>query len=256
MRATRSARRIHFLDEVRGLCVLLMVFYHSFYTAGYIFGVEFAAVLFDFFTPAEPFFAGLFIFICGICCNFSHSNLKRGLLLGGVAVLLSTMLWCGIRLTILTKDTMIWFGILHLLAVCILLYVLLRPTLNFMPTWLGATLCAVLFVLFWHVSPYEGSYFGIQGLFTVSTPPVERNPLSYILGLCSVGSAGDYFPLLPWLFCFLAGVYVGRWHRGFPAWMSRSHCRPLSRLGKISLWVYIAHQPIIYGLCFVIAELV
>lgn len=249
---THSGRRIHFLDEIRGFCVVLMVFYHSFYTIGYMFDVEFFATLFKFFTPVEPFFAGLFIFICGICCNFSHSNLKRGLLLAGVAILMSAMLWCGTRLTILDSGAMIWFGILHLLAVCILLYVLLRPTLQFIPTWLGVALCAVLFVLFMHVSPYEGSYFGISGLFAVSTPPVERSFLSYVVGLCYVGSTGDYFPLLPWVFCFLAGTYVGRWRRNYPRWMSRSHCKPLSMIGKVSLWVYIAHQPVIYGLCFLV----
>ncbi len=255
MSHTHSGRRVHFLDEVRGLCVVLMVFYHAFYTVGYIFGVEFASELFQFFEPVEPFFAGLFIFICGICCNFSHSNLKRGLLLAGVAVLMSAVMWCCVRLTILTEGTMIWFGILHLLSVCILLYVLLRPTLTFIPTWLGVVLCVVLFLLFYHVSPYRGSYFGISGLFTVPTPPADRNVLTYIVGWCRVGSTGDYFPLLPWVFCFLAGTYVGRWRRQYPAWMSRSHAKPLSAIGKWSLWVYIAHQPIIFGLCFVIDEL-
>ena len=252
MSNTHSGRRIHLLDEVRGFCVVLMVFYHAFYTIGYMFGVEFFKTLFDFFTPVEPFFAGLFIFICGICCNFSHSNLKRGLLLAGVAVLMSAVLWCGTRLTILDSGAMIWFGILHLLAVCILLYVLLRPTFQFIPTWLGVSLCALLFVLFMHVSPYDGSYFGISGLFTVSTPPVERNLLSYVLGLCYVGATGDYFPLLPWFFCFLAGAYVGRWRRKFPSWMSRNRFPLFSGIGNVSLWVYIAHQPVIYGLCFLI----
>lgn len=255
MSRTHSGRRVHLLDELRGFCIVLMVFYHAFYTIGYMFNVEFAKTLFDFFTPVEPFFAGLFVFICGICCHFSHSNLKRGLLLAGVAVLLSAVLWCATRLTILDASSMIWFGILHLLAVCILLYVLLRPTLNFIPTWLGLALCILFFVLFMHVSPYEGSYFGIRGLFTVSTPPMDRNLFSYVFGLCYVGSAGDYFPLLPWVFCFLAGTYVGRWRRRFPSWMSRSRFPLFSAIGKVSLWVYIAHQPVIYGLCFVIAEL-
>ncbi len=247
---THSGRRVHLLDEIRGLCVVLMVFYHAFYTIGYLFDVSFGVTLFKFFEPVEPFFAGLFIFICGICCNFSHSNLKRGLLLGGVAVLMSALLWCGVEWTMLDDGSMIWFGILHLLSVCILLYTLLRPTLNFIPTWLGLILCAVLFVLFMNVSPYDGSFFGIPGVFEIATPPVERNVLSYILGLCYVGFAGDYFPLLPWVFCFLAGTYFGRWRRKYPAWMSRSRFPLFSAIGKVSLWVYIAHQPVIYGICF------
>ncbi len=252
MKSTRSARRIHFLDELRGFCIILMVFYHAFYTVGYMFGVSFAVDLFEFFSPAEPFFAGIFIFICGICCNLSHSNLKRGLLLAGVAVLMSAVLWCAVRLTILEPSTMIWFGILHLLAICILLYVLLRPTLLFLPAWLGVAISVLLFLLCWHVSPYEGSYFGFPGLFTVATPPTDRTILSYVLGLCYVGSTGDYFPLLPWVFCFFAGTHVGRWRRRFPAWMSRRRFTLLAAIGKYSLWIYLAHQPVIYGLCFAV----
>ena len=150
---------------------------------------------------------------------------------------------------------MIWFGILHLLSVCILLYTLLRPTLNFIPTWLGLTLCAILFVLFWHISPLEGSYFGIDGLFTVDVAPSKIGPLSYVMGLCYINYAGDYFPILPWIFCFFAGAFLGQWRRTFPAWMSRSRFPIFSRIGKLSLWIYIAHQPVIFGICFLIAEI-
>ncbi len=256
MSHARSGRRIHLLDEVRGLCVVLMVFYHAFYTIGYLFNLKFGEVLFEFFTPVEPLFAGLFVFICGICCNLSHNNFKRGALLAGVAVLMSMVLWCATQWKVLDESTMIWFGILHLLAVCILLYALLRPTLNFIPTWLGLALCVALFILCYHVSPYDGSYFGIKGVFEIDVPVTERNALSYALGLCYVGYAGDYFPLLPWIFCFFAGVYLGRWHRKFPSWTLRSRFPLFSAIGKVSLWVYIAHQPVIYGICFLLNLLV
>ena len=65
--------RIYFMDEVRGFDLLLMVAFHGFYTAGYLFGFRPAAWLFNFFNPVEPFFAGLFILICGISCRLSHS---------------------------------------------------------------------------------------------------------------------------------------------------------------------------------------
>ena len=74
-------KRIFFIDEVRGFSVSCMVFYHAFYILGTTFGYEWAKKLFGFFMPVQPLFAGLFIFICGISCSLSKSNLKRGLTL-------------------------------------------------------------------------------------------------------------------------------------------------------------------------------
>lgn len=117
-------RRIHFLDEVRGFDLILMVFFHGFYMLGWIYDVAFGRTLFQFFRPVQPLFAGLFIFICGISCYLSHSNARRGLILAGISVGISLFLYLFMR------DEMIWFGILHFLAVSILLFAALRPLLS------------------------------------------------------------------------------------------------------------------------------
>ena len=250
-----SSRRIHFLDELRGLCVILMVFYHAFYTAGFMFGLPIAQKLFMFFQPVEPLFAGVFVFLCGMCCNFSHNNLKRGALLAGVAVAMSLVLWGAVKQSWLRSDSVIWFGILHCLAACILLYVLLRPTIRLIPAWLGLLICALLFVLCWHVPLDEGGYFGIAGVFRWYIPHADgMNPFLYPFGLCRSSAAGDYFPLIPWFFHFLGGTYFGTWK--MPRWMSRSRFPLFSKVGKYAIWIYLAHQPVIYGLCYGIYLLV
>ena len=87
--------RIALLDELRGLCVLLMVVYHGLYTLGYYLDIAACRRLFHFFTPVEPLFAGIFIFLCGLCCPLSHSNLKRGALLAVVAAGVSLVMAVG-----------------------------------------------------------------------------------------------------------------------------------------------------------------
>lgn len=247
-----SRRRIVLLDELRGLCLLLMVAFHAFYTIGYTFDVSLFRRLFQVFSPAQPWFAGIFIFLCGICCNFSRSNLKRGLLLGGAAVLLSGVVWCAIWWRMLGPGNEIWFGILHLLAVCILLYALLRPALNRLPAWLGVLLCGALFVLCYHIPFDTGGYFGLPGVFTVAVPAAPTDhPLLYPLGLCPISLCGDYFPLLPWVFCFLAGAFAGRWR--FPKGSYRSRFTLLGAMGRHSLLIYLLHQPVLYLLCEVAA---
>lgn len=248
----RSRKRIHLLDEVRGFSLILMVFFHAFYLIGYSYGVNFCRELFDFFFPAQPFFAGLFIFICGISCNLSRSNLKRGLLLFGAAVLLSGVMWCATFWRMVTADNQIWFGVLHLLAVCILLYTILRPLLSHITPWLGLSVCAALFVLCYHVPASMGGFFGIRDLFTMAIPAAPTDhPLLYPLGLCPISPCGDYVPLLPWAFCFFGGTFVGVWatRHKFPKWTYRNRFPALSVIGRHTLLIYLFHQPILYVLC-------
>lgn len=243
--------RIAFLDEVRGLCCLLMVFHHAFYTAGYIFGAQWGRWLFDFFAAASPFFAGIFILLCGICCRFSRSNLKRGLLLAAVSVGMSVVLW------LFFPQGMIWYGVLHFLATAILLYAVGRRLWNKIPPLAGLAVCAVYTVAFWHISPQWGGYIGVKGLLSWDIPAAwQVQWWLFPLGI-GIGESADYFPLLQWLGVFFGGVFLGRWAKEgrFPRWMNRSRLPWLGKVGNYTLWVYVAHQPILYGLFWCIFSL-
>lgn len=254
-----SQRRIHFLDELRGFCVVLMIFFHLFYVLGYLFDIPLGQTLFEFFYPVQPFFAGIFIALCGLSCNLSHNNLKRGLLLAAIAALISLVMWCAVFWGIVGENSYIWFGILHCLAVCILLYASLRPLLRLLSPWFGILISAALLFLCWHIPFENGGYFGIPGVFAWKIPLAPANtPWLYPLGLCPVYNTADYFPLIPWFFCFLLGSYIGIWARAgkFPKALYRSRVPFLSVIGKHSLWIYALHQPIIYAVCFGIDVLV
>ena len=246
------SRRVHIVDEARGFTILLMVLYHAWFMMGYMFDWEIGKTLFDFFkhdVPAQPFFAGLFIFICGISCNFSHSNLKRGLKLVAFGAAVTLCMWCGVFWGILDRSSYIWFGILHCLGVCVLLYTLLRPTLRLIPPIVGVLISLALLVFCWHVPFEHGGYFGIQNLFTIPVPEAPANdPWLYAFGLCPIYGVSDYFPLIPWSFAFFMGSFVGVWAKEgkFPAFCYRPHLPILSKIGKQTLWIYVFHQPVVY----------
>lgn len=67
--------------------------------------------------------------------------------------------------------------------------------------------------------------------------------------------SSDYFPLLPWVFLFWAGVFLhwalGR-HRMEP--LRRSVCPGTGVLGRHSLVAYLLHQPVIYGLLLILDQ--
>ena len=122
-------KRIYLLDELRGLAVFCMVFYHAFYSMSEFFNIAVGTKLLDFFTPAEPFFAALFIVISGISSRLSHNNTKRGVRLLCVALAL-TVVTAVIMPMMHFEGAEIYFGILHLLSLSMLIFSALRAGLD------------------------------------------------------------------------------------------------------------------------------
>lgn len=243
--------RIHFMDELRGFAIVLMVAYHGFYTMGYMFDVYVGRVLFLFFMPVEPFFAGMFIFICGISCRLSHSNLKRGFLLLLVSLVITLVMW------VFIPQELILFGILHFLSIAILMFVLLRPLLDGIHPLAGLLICGFLLLITWWMPSDKGGVLGIKGLVSWQLPQSLNQPWLFPLGFGELESS-DYFPIFPWIFCFLGGSFFGVWaaEKRLPLWLYRRRVPVLSKLGKHTLLIYILHQPVIYALCYLIFLLV
>jgi uncharacterized membrane protein len=236
-------RRIHLMDELRGFAVFCMVFYHAFYTLSFLLNWQWCKDLLNFFRPAEPWFAGLFIFISGIASNLSRSNLKRGVRLLAVALVVSAV-------TILVVPSEpIYFGILHLLSVAMILVGLTKKWLDKVPAWIGLTVCAAGFLFTMYI------YRGFLGVASIPLIPLPRSWYTtdwlMPLGIYSPSFfSSDYFPIFPWLFVFLGGTILGRFasQGKFPAFTYRSRIPPLAFLGRHALVVYVLHQPIIYGI--------
>lgn len=236
--------RYYLLDELRGLSIILMVVYHAFYLLSDVFGIAAGRVLKAYMQPVQPFIAGTFILVCGICCRFSRSNFKRGLRLLGAALLITL---CTFGLTLFGINEIILFGVLHFLTVAILLFVLVEKPLNKIPPLLQIFIFIALF--FVSAGPLFGRPSGIgAGRLLIPFPKTDLFPL-FILGFPSEAFvSADYFSLLPWLFLFLAGTAIGMYGlKGrFPAFFEKSNIVALQWIGRHSLLIYLLHQPIMY----------
>ena len=244
METSLSRPRIHFMDEVRGFAVFCMVFYHGFYSLAYVFGLEWGLRLLLFFMPAEPFFAGLFIFISGISSDLSRSNAKRGARLLVVALLV-TAVTVGADLLVPGAGMSIWFGILHFLACARLLFSLLQKPLHRVPVRSGVLCCIMLYLV--------TCTLGQGTLCFVLELPRWLYATNWLAPLGFYNSSfysADYFPMLPWIFVFLAGTFLGRLAAAgrYPAWMAKKHVPFFSFLGRHALVVYVVHQPVILAL--------
>lgn len=225
--------RIELLDAIRGFCIILMLAYHFAYD---LVSFRLAPVwLLDnaLLNVLQPIIAGVFIAIAGISSRFSRSNIRRGFIALGGAVLVSLFSYFA--------GAFVRFGILHFLGCAMIIYGLLAPALNKLPEKLAPALYAVLFI--------------ISCIITR-----DRISFKYLawLGFRGPGfSSADYFPILPWIFVFLFGTFLGKLlkEERFPAWFYTLKIPILPVIGRWSFVIYLLHQPILYGLAALIAKL-
>lgn len=239
--------RVFLIDEARGLSILLMVVYHTFFDLVVLFGVNIPAFYSPFIQTLASLFAGLFIFISGTASHYSRNNWKRGLICFGLGMLLT------LGTALIMPDEIVRFGILHLLGVCMLLFPLLKPLFSKIPPIIGVLLSLFLFFFCWNL---PDGRLGLWGLFSISLPraPYEWGFLFWLGFPGPTFFSSDYFPLFPWLFAFLAGGFFGvlvKEHR-LPQWIYRPHLPFLAFIGRHTMIVYLLHQPVVYSVLWVI----
>lgn len=249
--APSERARIGLMDDVRGFCVFCMIFYHGFLQAYDSFGQVWGLTAYEFFRPAQPWFAGAFILICGISSRLSHSNWQRGLKLFGVALainLVTILLLPNIHvLGVEFTGVEIWFGILNLLSVSILLFAAGHKVFDWLPPAAGAYLFAVLYYVF---RQFEFGKVGFPGQLEWNAPSSWfQQAWSFPFGIHTpTFYSADYFPLLPWFCLFMAGAYLGMYVvEGYvPNFAYKSRVRPFNWLGRHALLIYVVHVPAVW----------
>ena len=238
--------RYELIDTLRGLAIFCVIVYHFIYDLVHFYSMDF------------PWFEGwgaymiqqggvfLFVFISGAMSLCAKNPLRNGLFL--VA--------CGLMITLATHiyspGSIIVFGILSLLGWAAVLTVLFSPLLKKMPEKPGIVLSLLLFLLTHDLADGSLSFLGIH-LYDLPSSWYESRVL-FPLGLphASFVSA-DYFPLLPWIFPYWIGYYF--WQLLGEDFKKKHLLKGLpifSVMGRHSLLIYLAHQPILLIVCFLL----
>lgn len=239
------SNRVHLIDEVRGVSILLMVLYHGCYDLVMLWNVDMPVFFSPLVRGCVVFFGGVFVFISGAACCFSRNNFRRGAVCLGLGMALTLITW------LFLPEERILFGILHLLGSCMLLFPLAEPLIRRIPAWIGIPVCLALC---WATYRTQNGYW--LGLAL----PRGIYQMGWLFWMGFPGSgfrSADYFPLLPWGFCFFAGSFFGRLacERRLPGWVYEMHCPPAAFVGRNTLIIYLLHQPVIYGLLWVVFRL-
>lgn len=221
-------KRVFEIDVIRGVAILLVVFYHFIFDLTYF---RFAQIeLYSgFWLYFQRVAATLFVLIFGICISISANRkdynvnfLKRGLKLGLVATLITLVTW------VFAPDEFIRFGIIHFFAV--------------------ATVISLLFV---NISKWNlplGVLIVLSGLYlnTIESPNTFLLPFGVLTqGIKTL----DYFPLLPWFGVVLIGMAIGDYvctKQKFVFNIKENKFTSfLSLIGRHTLAIYLVHQPLI-----------
>jgi uncharacterized membrane protein len=237
--------RYTLLDGLRGLTLISMILYHAAWDLVYLFGVDWAWYRGSGAFVWQQTICWTFIFLSGFCLPLGRRTVRRGLevFAGGILVSAVTL--------VAMPQAPIRFGVLTLIGSCMLLIGAARRLLERLPAPAGLVLSLGLFILCRNV-PSGSLGFRSWVLLPLPEDWYRSSGLGAFLGFPAPDFfSTDYFPLIPWLFLFLAGFYafhLFRKHQLLPR-LSVPHIpKFLLFLGRNSLWVYLLHQPLLYGI--------
>ncbi|MEM4257679.1 MAG: heparan-alpha-glucosaminide N-acetyltransferase [Candidatus Thermoplasmatota archaeon] len=241
----RSSQRFIELDILRGIAILLMIFFHILWDLDY-FGIVPLNHQIYAFQKIAPI---MFFLLLGMCLVVSTNNTQKGnpdkqkkyrnhLILRGLKIFsFGMILTTGSFIFI--PDRPVIFGVLHCIGVSIILSIpfLYRSTITKIVS-SGVVMIAGYF-FGQYIVPYPSAVHLAIGFH-------QTNVYSYTV---------DYFPIFPWLgVCLLgmalADIFYADNTRRIPSFaLSKSKpCLMVSWLGRHSLSVYMVHQPIIAGI--------
>lgn len=224
--------RIWELDALRGVCILCVIVVHFLFDLSFFGGLD--LTLPAWYVFLQEYGGAIFVVLSGVCVTLGSKSVRRGLIVFACGMLITAVTYGMYRLGMSGADVVVKFGVLHLLGVCMLVY----PAFKKLPP-------AALTVL--------GLVIAITG-YAIRGIIVPQRWL-FPLGLTYEGfTSSDYFPLFPQLGYFLIGAAIGK-----TAYREKKTLLPgsfqktgIARFfcwcGRQSLFIYLLHQPIVYGL--------
>ena len=240
------------LDFLRGIALIMMLFMHMSWDVRYEFGFKVFSYLEKgwFWSFIHPVIVVLFVSVSGICCTLSRNNVRRGLKLLAATVAMYLMTY--LITTFAGINCLILFNVLAVLTCGIFLYALIA----FIEKKTNARSNVVNVIM------------GLVGLYIVicgcdihymdyASDSLWFLPIGF--DIKGAPAMADYMPLFPWLGVFLIGCVIGRmcYKEKKTLFAGRGKVmtaisRPVEFIGRHSLVIYLAHQPIVYALLYLI----
>jgi uncharacterized membrane protein len=233
--ASDAFRRVPALDALRGVAILAMVAYHFSFDLAFFRMVQWDLYHDPFWLIARTTILSSFLLIAGVSLVLADRNRTAPVrfwrhvgIIGACALAVSVSSYS------LFPDSWIWFGVLHAIAVSL---VLARPLAS------RPVLALVIGV----------GVIAAGNLF--AHPAFDNRWLGWIGFMTAKPRTEDYVPLFPWFGVLLLGIAAG--HA-----LVRRDFRPIAFAGKLPGWfgwlgrhslaIYMIHQPLLIALLYLL----
>lgn len=264
--AGRNGTRNHLIDAYRGLTMISMVLYHACYDYFIIFQKDYAWLTSRITYLWQQSICISFITVSGLVWRYGRRRaLKRGLTLIALGTLIT------FTTMILMPGEAIHYGILTFMGIATL-FMIPYNRLNLLitentdnskfgkntaaPTEL--LLCLLYVILFAITKHFPNGYIGSRFNVLLRLPDSLYKYDAFVpFGFPpSDFKSADYFPVIPWIFMYLFGYHAGKVLLDNPVFAKLGTRRLpfMSWLGTKSLLVYIIHQPICFGIVWLICR--
>ena len=241
-----AIKRYYLIDSIRGITLISMLLYHAMWDLVYLFGANVGWFADTAGHIWQRSICISFILISGFCFSLGSHKLKRGLtvLAASAVITLATVLFM--------RNSIIIFGILSFIGSAMLIMLPLERLLRRVNCYVGFFLSVLLFIIF------ESVTLGYINLFFVKLYLPKwlfANTFTAFLGFPHpMFVSYDYFPIFPWIFLYIAGYYLFHIFSrlGLMRLLHRPRIQPIEFIGRHTLIIYLVHQPLIYGLLYII----
>ncbi len=238
--------RYHLLDALRGFAIYHVIIFHFLYDVYVVYGLQ----------PDWPYQTwvqlwqkngcGLFVLVSGMVFALGRNTFKRGLQLQVLGLLITLVT------VFVAPDEAIYYGILTFFGSAMWVSLALKKLLVRVPSGIGMLACVVGYMLTKDIASGGARVFGRE-LF--SFPAWLYQDYLAILGFHGENFySADYVPLLPHIFLFWFGTYLFSWLKahGLTHILFGGDYKIFTWPGTHSLEIYILHQPILMGVCYLI----
>ena len=243
--ADRSFTRFWEIDLLRGIAIVMMIFFHSLYYLNY-FNIYNMSLYSGYFLIYVYLGGTIFILLVGVSLTLSYSRVENVLAKKDLYLKYVTRgftIFClGLLITVVTwfyvGEGFVVFGVLHCIGLSIIL--------------------AYPFLRFRYPSLFLGIFLILVGVI-LKNMLFDFNWLVWLGFIPSNFYTVDYFPLLPWFGVVLIGIFLGNslYHNYKRIFSLRdvSGLKPVRFfcfLGRHSLIIYFLHHLVLLSIMYIL----